>query len=311
MTPRAESPAAYDPVGRLFGVMGRAGEEITMYFGRVVGGKVEWHTRMHDRTDGLGGMASVLEECHRVVVPLPNDRWRRRRTPSPLRLVAAGLRACGGTSRRPEVPAGAPAQAWSVLEPDSVIALHQHIAAADSTKSGHLLWAVSQAWLTANGGSSRDWMVPVNLRGSISVPDVRDNQFGYVQVRVRKQDSPAQVSARLDHLVTGPEALDSWWAATTLAAWPGNAFRLELMARGVGWAGDGVFSNLGSWHVPEVPAGEAWVFGSSVNRFVPVCASTVTVNGALGMMLRLRADVAQGLDVTALMQSWGEHLLHT
>ncbi|WP_190047901.1 hypothetical protein [Streptomyces galilaeus] len=170
---------------------------------------------------------------------------------------------------------------------------------------------MSQAWLTVNGGHSRDWMVPVNLRGSISVPDVRSNQFGYVQVRVRKQDSSAQVSAKLDRLLTGPEALDSWWAATTLATWPGNPYRLELMARGVGWAGDGVFSNLGSWYVPEVPTGEAWVFGSSVNRLVPLCASTVTVNGALGIMLRLRADVAQRLDVTALMQSWREHLLGT
>jgi hypothetical protein len=174
--------------------------------------------------------------------------------------------------------------------------------------SGHFLWAVSQAWLKGDGGRSRDWMVPVNLRGSISLPDVRANQFGYVQIRVRKQDSPAQVSAKLDRLIAGPDALDSWWAAAALAAWPGDALRLELMARGAGWAGHGVFSNLGSWSVPEVPPGEAWVAGSSVNRFVPACASTVTVNGALGIMLRLRADLAQRLDVAALTRSWREHL---
>jgi hypothetical protein len=308
-------PDADDPVGRCFAAHHQLGDHMGIRFGRLAPSSAEpqWLYMPHWRYDGVGGFAELLRErgaakLERLPEMKKPDRpglWRhlqavlrlQRRVQKlqPWHIPDAAWLAPGS-----EQPRGSAAIGYRVLSRESTAALRRRARELSISVNSLLLWGLDPlaraTWLLRTAAATdwskkeTQWMVPVNLRGGISLRRDTANHLGLMDVLLAPAATPAQVHAALrSELAQGAH-----WAA-----WRVLTMTRFLSPRGLsavvqkeaerGVVHTGLFSNLGDWDPDErSPEAEAkWLFCPQVTRKIPVAAGAVCWAGQLALTLQI------------------------
>jgi hypothetical protein len=290
------------------------GEYTGMRGGKLLpDGSIQWTFLPHADYDGIGGFVHLLRRTSSAVhIEMP-----ARKSAKPSWWVRAGalLRLMATKS--------VPAAAWKGMDP-SITARRVGPGSAvatellDAERTARLvrkarshgvplnslllsaLGRASQAELTP--GPAR-WMMPVNMRGPVSLARDTANQTGYMQIEVAPGASPSTVHEEVKEALRRRDH----WATWTLL----NAGRI------VGYSGMraiyklqisrfrerpfvGAFAHLGTWQ----GHGE-WFVCPPVVRTCPVGAGVIICNGRLSMTIEAHPCMSGGAAWSrALMDRW-------
>ncbi|HJU29992.1 MAG TPA: hypothetical protein VJ740_00995 [Hyphomicrobiaceae bacterium] len=312
----AASPRSYrDWSGLWFKLVEETwGEYVGMRGGLLqADGTTKWTFLSHAHYDGLGGFVHLLRGASRdraIAVPI-----RRSTRPSWLARTGAFLRLVA----QPTVPAAAWKKMDATVGPrrdaaGTAIATRLFDAAmtqglARKAKSlgvplnSLLLAALARASHGELDGGPARWMMPVNMRGPISLPNDTANQTGYLQIEVAANASPAMVQEGVKAALRRREHW-STWAFLNLGRIVGYAgmraiYRLQ-MSRFAGRPFVGSFTNLGTWQGHGV-----WFVAPPVARTCPVGAGAIICDGQLSLTIEAHPAMAGGAAWSrGLMDRW-------
>lgn len=290
----------HDWVGEWYSLKEEAGEFCRIRFGELVVGSESplWHYLPHARFDGIGAFAEVLERTGRTDIgSLPRSRWS-----SPPALMRRPARPSGTCARLPLAPGGWVATksedarplsvAWRIFpanESDALVARARRFGVSLNT---WLLFALHGAIAkeALPDGMPTRWMVPVNLRGAVALPDPRANHFASIAVPVSGGERPADVHHRIRELLETGTPFESWNAMTMMAERFGVEGIRSLLSLPQPQV-TGIFSNLGAWPPPDsvgetVDAARSWIFLPPVTMDTPLSAGCLVWKGCLSIAVQ-------------------------
>ena len=290
------------------------GEYVGMRGGlRQADGSTKWTFLSHADFDGLGGFVHLLRVAARdrtVAVPVRKSNkpswWAR--TGAFLRLLA-----------RPTVPAAAwtgmgpavsqrrdePGTAFATMlfDTDATQGLVRKARSLGVPVNCLLLAALARASQSEVGAGPSRWMMPVNMRGPVSLPSDTANQTGYLQIEIAPNAKPAAVQEGVKSALRRREHWATWAFLNLgrIAGYSGMRAIYGLqMSRFKGRPFVGSFTNLGTWQGHGV-----WFVAPPVARTCPVGAGAIICNGQLSLTIEAHPAMAGGAAWSrALMDRW-------
>lgn len=314
-------PGAPDWAGLSFSVLERLGERVAITFGRVRGAEVEWVDVPHATFDGVGGLAHVLRARGLRVDRLPTlarpgrpgllrRLWALCKDPTGDKLPPVAWKTFDPT-RRPGGAAARPAFRLLSAERSARLAAETPGASANSVLLAALDRALAPRLVAGEAPST--WMVPVNMRGGVSLPRDTQNTSAYLPVRVRRGATAQDVHTEVKALLAG-HAHWAVWLLVGLARWSSSGTFAKLITKYYERPGHpfvGAFSNLGEWPLDSAPEDDAdgWVFTPPVLKTIPLAAGALTWRGRLGLALRAHPALTEDpAEVEAWLAAWVEAL---
>lgn len=309
-----EPPDVDDYVARWFAENQRTGDYMGIRFGRIAAGQPvpDWLYLPHWRYDGVGGFGHILRERGADGLgSLPQMKHPMR--PGLWREVRAMLRLQRRMKTR--APWYVPGAAWldanrarsscnnavgyRVLSQGATLALKRRAEKQQISLNSLLLWGLDRlarqtflprtAFAIDWSTQVTQWMIPVNLRGGVTLQRDTANHLGLMDALLPAAATPEQVHAQIrDELAQAAHfaawrlmGLSRWLSPRTVAA----VVNKEA-ARGV--VHTGVFSNLGDWGMalPSQEAEAMWLFCPQTTRKVPVAAGAICWAGRLALTLQ-------------------------
>jgi methyltransferase (TIGR00027 family) len=296
-----------DWAGLWFDIMEKeAGEFVGMRAGRRSPGTEEltWIFHSHAAHDGIGWFASLLRgQAPASKFSMP--RLRECVRPSLLAQVNALLQLL---ARRPQ--AAAKWNTWDArwqapaggAKAGTAVAVH----AFDAHRTHRLAEAASAQGVSLNSlllatlgrvsepqlqGGPAFWMVPVNMRGPVTLGSETANHTSYLQIKTGADVTPRQLHERVKEKLFRLEHWGSWLFANS-----GQVVRYRGMkwlycrelarTKGRPWVGS--FSNLGTWNDCD-----QWFVCPPVAQVCPLGVGVVICNGALLLTMDAHPSIAQ------------------
>jgi hypothetical protein len=300
-----------DVVGQWFEAIASLGEDTHIHFGRVgaKGATPEWFDLPHARFDGIGGFAELLRtNGHSGLGALPE--LKRGRTHRVLDLIRSWLRYVFRLrptyvflpmSDRSKTGAKAVTRVFDVEETELIA---DRAKALGVTVNTLLLDRITRVVRRRLDGAPRDvaWMIPVNMRGPVTLDRDTGNHSSFLEIRVRDGEPETMLQERvLGAIAQG----DHWafWYVFKVGRLFGRIGRKLFMRMTINgrphWVGS--FSNLGRWDPPADGATPwAWVFFPPPVPSQPLGVGCVTYHGRLGVALQLHSSL--GTDASA--EAW-------
>jgi hypothetical protein len=296
------------------------GDASVTRYGRVSAKEqtIEWHEVDHAEADGLGGMARVLRKLGHAIPELKGDHaeqparrrrwgywrdyWRHVRH-DPIQWRVPLQKSGAAMSRRPS---------WILFSAEQTRRIERAALRAGASVNSYLLAALNQvvAEELIVPGTSWRWMVPVNLRGGLSLPDDTANHVSILSLPAWHGMSAQEVQDGLRDLTRRQHDWAFYWTIRFIAKYFGYRGLLKV-TRGMSEKSFicGCLTNLGYWHAshPALPVDvdEGWIIVPLVNRSNPVAAGTVTWNGRLSIALDIHPDLAVAPSrIAALFEGW-------
>jgi hypothetical protein len=200
--------------------------------------------------------------------------------------------------------------AWRLFTDEQTKKIIAAAKAAGVTVNTYLLFHLNEtvsAELTPQGSSKR-WMIPVNLRGAITRHAVLPPHMSFLGVDVEREVSLSQLQASINRL---KERGYHWgmWVMLHLGRLLGaDGMRKDIRKREQQKHGTtGMFSNLGAW---DVPGGASWIFCPAVTRVYPIGAGAVTVNGRMALTIQLHEALGRDRRTSdSLLETWSQTCL--
>ncbi len=322
-----------DWIGVWFDEVERSGENTSILFGRTRPGGVEpggsrviepeWVRMPHQRFDGIGAFAEVLERTGvwpNAVLPegrmgpspgvwrsaralrghvsrfVPQEEARRWKGFDPTWVPVSG-RSDLATPRD---------VAWRSLDEDQSAALEAAARDLDVSLNTFLLGSLHEAAGAILEPAGRAvWMIPVNLRGGVRREEPRSNHAAFIDLELADGLAPREIHERLKALLERGGPWGSWFAMS-LSRWLGRGYVRRTIARGSTQSSRvGAFSNLGEWEQPGRADAGAWVFAPPVTRFQPVGAGVLKWNGRWALAVQAHPGFGPGSRVAAgLLEGW-------
>jgi len=303
-----------DWTGLWFRLVEDEGEFIGMRGGRCIeDGKISWVFPSHAEHDGLGGFVRVLRDSHPGrAFPVPA---RKSRMPS----IAARAFAVLGLLARKPIPAGA----WKGHDtnwqgdrrgPSDEFATSLWDAAATrrlSAKARRLGVPLNSLLMHALADASRPelevgpeiWMMPVNMRGPVTLPHDTANHAGYLQIEIGDDKSLSAVHARYKASLKRRDHWATWLFlnSSRLLGYAGirRVYSVQ-MARFKQRPFTGAFTNLGAWNNVGV-----WHVAPPVTRTCPFGAGVIICDGKLSLTAEAHPSIAREAGWTKdLMRRW-------
>lgn len=264
----------------------------------------------HADHDGLGCVLRAIEEKGHAVPPTPQ---RQETPPSSAGLYWAILRSLLTSSSkqsaqiagfdpqfvRTSMQASRPvARAFVRLNNAQTQTMDAQAKRCDVSANTWLLSSLDRAMraqLTDSRQTSH-WLMPVNLRGPVQGPNDRANQAGSLGVRIAAHDQAQQVHQAIKRALERKEHWVAWWFLNL-----GRLVSEKTMATLAGAAGrfTGVFSNLGSWDLPEQEA-PLIAFAQCFVAY-PLAATAIRWNGEQVLMMTAHPALTKDTNV---VQNW-------
>ena len=315
--PRPRKPGI-DWTGLWFRIVERDGEFVGMRGGRrMQDGAIDWVFPSHAEYDGLGGFVHVLRQTFPDRdIKLPQ---RAARAPSFTKRAAALLRMV--------VQKPVPAAAWKGydaswagwrLQPGSELATlvlaseETHRLSAKARAEGVslnslLMFTLAKATRPELEDGPRLWMMPVNMRGPVTLARDTANQTGYLQIDIADDAAIADVQ---DQLKQALRRRDHWasWSFLNLSQLIGltgisQVFKLQMM-RFQNRPFVGSFSNLGTWS----GVGE-WCICPLVTKTSPVGVGAIVCDGRLALTIEAHPSIRREAGWTrTVMDRWARLL---
>jgi len=290
------------------------GEFIGMRGGRRIGEReVAWVFPSHAEHDGLGGFVHVLREAfpdREIRVP-----ERKSRKPSFLKRAGAFLRLLA-RAPRPAARWNGWHRNWSgavagpgrefatqVFDKTTTLRLVAKARKRCVPLNSLLLSTLARASQPDVDDGPLMWMMPVNMRGPVTLARDTANHTGYLQIEIPRGAPPSGVHervkvalARRDHWAT--------WTFLNLSKYVGYAGIQRIykfqMARFEDRPFVGSFSNLGAWD----GVGE-WSVCPLVAKTCPVGVGAIICDGRLSLTVEAHPSIARETGWTkALMDRW-------
>ncbi|HEX5791258.1 MAG TPA: hypothetical protein VFY13_08885 [Luteolibacter sp.] len=279
------------------------GDFIGIRFGRMAAdsGEVEWLHVSHVECDGIGAFARLLRERGADLPQLPLTRHPHRGVLRPiLELCLSGAREPRRAQRADWLPPGGARHG----QPDDVA---WHLFSAEETRE--LLAACRRQKITVNSlllkcldeavrpelgitDASIPWMIPVNLRGDVTLPDDTENHVScfdaLVDPRMSAQDLQRQIHERLER---GEHRAN--YLLMELGRHLSHRIKMYLLerVRSRPHGNIGSFSNLGVWDAEKRIANrDAWWFCPPIVCGQRLSAGCVTFQNRLSLTLQTHGD---------------------
>lgn len=323
--PAAEAARAgerKDWAGAWFEILDGMGEFVGMRAGRRTAGDSEpaWQFCSHAGYDGLGWFATLIRQQQGdASIPIP--RMNETKRPSRLLQASALLRlmACkpqqaaiwAGWNGAWQAPVGGAkagnATATHVFDADRTRWLARIAAAKGVSINSMLLAALGRAGAAQLEGGPAKWMIPVNMRGPVSLPRETANHTSYLQVTTAA-DATAEIVHRQIKIKLGSNEHWGAWLFTNCGrlvrlAGMKYLFKREL-ARTGGRPWTGAFSNLGTWDNCGL-----WSVCPPVAKTCPLGVGVVTCDGCLSLTIDAHPSIASDAAWSrALMDRWVSEL---
>jgi hypothetical protein len=311
-----------DWIGEWFSVIEEDGENVDLLVGKLAtaDASIDWYRMSHKTFDGLGALMELLD---RMGVPMPEIPRYRGKKPSALAKLLAFNRY---RKMRPEIvpemagpiDAGKSAGvAWAIVPAELTTRLRQRAREVGANSNSYMLHALHRATCEAKLTRNKvpAWLIPVNLRGVVSVDDPKGNHSSFISLPIPIDASPVDVQSILrSELAQG--AHFGAWVAMTIGTFIGRRRYRERVRQiqrlPISWTG--AFSNLGSWssEMLGMPAGAIgqWIGCPPASRKMPVAAACVIVDGALGIGLQVHPSMDPNRDAArTLVDGFLRHAL--
>lgn len=300
------------------------GDFIGIRFGRIAAdsGKAEWIHVSHVQCDGIGAFARLLRERGADLPQLPLTRHPHRGVLRPiLELCLCDARDPKRAVRADWLPPGGARHG----QPDDVA---WHLFSAQETRK--LLAACHRQQITVNclllkcldeavrselgiAYASIPWMIPVNLRGDVAMPDDTGNHVSCLDALVSPtmsvQDLQHQIHQRLRR---GEHRAN--YLLMELGRHLSHRIKMRLLERvRSGPHGNiGSFSNLGVWDAQERMANrDAWLFCPPIVCGQRLSAGCVTYQNRLSLTLQTHGDPAADSSLSRrCVRRWVDALAH-
>lgn len=287
-------------------------------YGRVAPGSElpEWLFVSHCDCDGIGGFARLLRERGAELPELPKTMYPCRGLLGPLwRLACDSFRLSECADRGDWVRLGAPGEgasgqiAWHLFtkaETEAILAkCRREGVTVNSLLLKHLDQAIRPEILRPH--LEIPWMIPVNLRGDISLADDTENHVSCVVARVARDDSAETIQNKIRHRLQLGEHRVSYLILRFTGFLSDSAmvkFLTKDRARPAGNIGS--FSNLGVWDPDkQIATGDSWLFCPPVVKGQLLGAGCVTFRRRLSLTIQSHPDLASSPDMAARwMKRW-------
>lgn len=299
------------------------GEYIGIRFGHVAPGtdEPEWIFLRHAETDGIGGFAKILRKRGATLERLPQMKYPADAAPfAALNLLPKFLtphervkwRSLPGgtaTSTAKEPPQ---AVAWHVFDEAKTLNVRRLCRRAGVTVNSFLVKHLTKAIrpFLEDESSTVPWMIPVNMRGKVTMPRDVDNHSSYVGIKVRSYETVHDIHRKIYAALGKGEHWSNWQVYKT-ARITTNGIRKFLIAKELAMSqwNLGGFSNLGDWDAECKIANPGclgdWLFCPPVLRCQLVGAGCVTFQNRLTLMIQAHPELTTNSEVTsAWVQNW-------
>ena len=287
-------------------------------YGRIAPGtpEPEWHFVSHCDCDGIGGFARLLRERGAGLPALPKTANPCRGLLGPLwRFACDGFAAGQCADRGDWVQPGVQGTgdhgkvAWHLFTEAETTEILARCRREGVTVNSLLLKHLDQA---VRPGIRRPhleipWMIPVNLRGDISLPDDTENHVSCVVARVAGDDSVETIQRKIRQRLLRGEHRASYLLLNSTGFLSHRAmvkFLAKDRARPAGNIGS--FSNIGAWDADKrIAMEDGWLFCPPVVRGQLLGAGCVTFQKRLSLTIQPHPDLASPPDIAAeWMERW-------
>jgi hypothetical protein len=294
----------HDGVGTWFAGFADVGESCAIRAGikRASEPRVAWFEGIpHSRYDGIGALVHLLRQNgYPGLKEIPSLTHLQR--PSLLARLWMGLRHVFRMARArnacnlPRLPGASRehpplSRLFTAEETERLLVAARSQAVTVNTL---LLRALAESTRDALGEPETTllWMIPVNMRGGVAMPEDTMNHASFVDIAVRPAVEPAvlqrEIRAKLE------QGWHWWyWHFFQLTSRLGPFLRrmfLELQAK-MNYPWIGSFSNLGRWDLPLAPGIEGWFFAPPVTSYQPIGAGCLTCYGRLALSLQIHSSI--------------------
>lgn len=298
------------------------GEYIGIRFGRLAPGATEpeWIFLPHTDFDGIGGLAEILRRRGANLNRLPQIRYPAEPSLSPLlRSLPSYLRprrrlnwAIEGEQPQKVLREPPSAVAWHVFDEGETTQIRRACRNAGVTVNSFLLKHLTKAVrpYLRDHSSVVPWMIPVNLRGKVSMDQDTANHSSYIGVKVQSYETVNDIHRNIYAALGKGEHWSNWYSYQ-LGRFISSGMRRYLVEKELAmpqWFLGG-FSNLGDWDpYREITAEQClggWLFSPPVLRCQLLGAGCVTFQNQLSLVIQVHPDLATKPELPrAWMQNW-------
>jgi hypothetical protein len=286
-------------------------------------GEPEWFFLSHEQFDGLGGLAHVQRTVFQRPMQLPRTaeralgRWSRvlaalrcllRRSPRPLpwRDEDRGFRALEPAQSLPS------ALSWALLSESETLNIREQARRRGVSINAWLLWCLSQATLPRllPGRGCFEWIVPLNMRGAVSMERDTANMAWTLDVAFPKDAGPERIHALIREQIARREHWGAWQLLSLFRYLAPAALR-AVARREMQVRKHGCFSNLGRLESsPGEREAEWWMAFNPVLRSRPVGAASLTWGDRLALTLQLHPALSREPDdARTWLNDWTQRAL--
>lgn len=315
--------AEKDAIKPWFHAAEELGEYIGIRFGHLAPGAVEpeWIFLRHVDTDGIGGFADILRKRGATLDRLPQMKYPSDAPPfAALNLLPKFLTPRGRVKWR-SLPGGTAkstakeppqAVAWHVFDEATTLGIRRLCRQASVTVNSLLVKHLTKAIrpFLEDESSTIPWMIPVNMRGKVSLARDADNHSSYVGIKVRSYETVRDIHRNI-YTALGKGEHWSNWQVYKLSKITTNGIRKFLIAKELAMSqwNIGGFSNLGDWDaegkITQPDCQGNWLFCPPVLRCQLLGAGCVTFQNRLTLMIQAHPELTTNSEVaSAWMQNW-------
>ena len=313
-----------DVVSRWLQAAEKSSESMDILFGRGCSRtqSIDWRSYSHLQYDGLGAFARMLSDENAIPISIPLGKFPQATDtaqslppiiPDPNQPVAR-LKASSNLAAVSEhIENGQ--LAWHHFSLEASQALQSRVRQLRCTVNSLLLHTLNKSLLQGNTvGPDFNWLIPVNLRGGLSLRRSSSNQVSYIH-HTQRSAYCVQSTHRELHLQL--QRGDHWRQyrrmryfcrlPLSLRQWILKRQHLKLAVP------TGTFSNLGQWDAEASLKKEYfWLFCPPLASHHLVAAGSLCFQNQISLVLRIAANspLAQR-SAKHYMQAWQDSLIQT
>ncbi len=311
-----------DSSGEKYLILQDIGESIDMTLGRmnIETGEVDWFRRPHYVTDGVGAVRDVLRlngnQIDEVPLMKPGEvpgRFKRfllllqhwRNMPA---------RSYPWKTWYPKKYGVGTSLAYAQFDRDATQALLNYARGQKCSLNSVLLWTLNQCCcelLLTQKPDETIWTIPLNLRGGVKTDNAAGNVTASISLRLPADPELNYIDTKIKDIYQQGVHWGAWVMSNMTRYIGKRLFRfLALRARPI-WMG--VFSNVGSWPLQELPHPiddrYAYIGVPPATNLLPVTCCSLTWNGRMTLSAQLHSSISDDIaDTEKLIQTWTARL---
>ena len=313
---------AQDSSGDKYRILEEMGESIDMTLGRlnVETGHVDWYRRPHHVTDGVGAVQDLLKRHGNKIDQVP--LMKPGKVPGRLkRLFLLWEHIKNMPSRHYAWKTWHEKQfgrglclAYAQYDRDGTRALLDYARSQKSSLNSVLLWTLNECaceLLLTEPPEESVWTIPLNLRGGVKTDNAAGNVTASISLRLPPDPELRYIDDKIKSIYQQGVHWGAWVMSNMTRYVGKKLFRHLAKNSKPIWMG--VFSNVGSWPLEELPHAiddrYAYLGLPPATYILPVTCCSLTWNGRMSLTAQLHSSISDdSADTQKLIAAWTDKL---